>query len=164
MRENSASGSEDDQFPTTAPEATLAIAIEFLREESRGELRAVGISSFGPIDILHRTSLYLRLCHLHCRSPVGRTTIWQAQCATPWACRLVLTPTWTRPRLARPLGAAQNLTDFLYLTVGTGIGGGTIINGRVLHGLVQCKGRITGSGMIWYVILYLAAALIMAIA
>ena len=44
------------QFPTTTPEATLAIAIEFLREKSRGELRAVGIGSFGPID-LHSTSL-----------------------------------------------------------------------------------------------------------
>jgi hypothetical protein len=43
------------QFPTTTPEATLAIAIEFLREKSRGELRAVGIGSFGPID-LHSTS------------------------------------------------------------------------------------------------------------
>ena len=34
-------------------------------------------------------------------------------------------------------GAAQNLTDFLYLTIGTGIGGGAIINGRVLHGMVH---------------------------
>ena len=44
------------QFPTTLPAATLATAIEFLRDESRGELKAVGIGSFGPID-LHSTSL-----------------------------------------------------------------------------------------------------------
>jgi fructokinase len=32
-------------------------------------------------------------------------------------------------------GAARGLSDFLYLTVGTGIGGGAVSGGRVLHGL-----------------------------
>jgi fructokinase len=32
-------------------------------------------------------------------------------------------------------GAAQGVSDFLYLTVGTGIGGGAMVNGRLLHGL-----------------------------
>src|SRR5216684_599705 len=44
------------QFPTTSPDTTLTQAIEFLRKESAGELQAVGIGSFGPID-LHSTSL-----------------------------------------------------------------------------------------------------------
>jgi len=44
------------QFPTASPDATLAQAIDFLRKESGGELQAVGIGSFGPID-LHSTSL-----------------------------------------------------------------------------------------------------------
>jgi len=34
-------------------------------------------------------------------------------------------------------GAAQNLDDFLYFTIGTGVGGGAIINNRPLHGLVH---------------------------
>src|ERR1035441_3394065 len=37
-------------------------------------------------------------------------------------------------------GAAQELSDFLYLTVGTGIGGGAIVHGRVLHGLTPGNG------------------------
>ena len=36
-------------------------------------------------------------------------------------------------------GAAQGLRDFLYLTVGTGIGGGAMVNGRLLHGLVHAE-------------------------
>jgi len=43
------------QFPTMSPGATIASAIRFLQEESGGELKAVGIGSFGPID-LHRAS------------------------------------------------------------------------------------------------------------
>jgi fructokinase len=124
------------QFPTTTPDATLANAIQFLREESKGELKAVGIGSFGPID-LHRTSLTF-----------GYVT------STPKAGWQNYNLAGTvRDALAVPVGfdtdvdaaalgearwgAAQNLTDFIYLTVGTGIGGGAIINGRVLHGLVH---------------------------
>jgi fructokinase len=34
-------------------------------------------------------------------------------------------------------GAAEGLTDFIYLTVGTGIGGGGMINGQLMHGLMH---------------------------
>jgi fructokinase len=124
------------QFPTTLPEATIGRAIRFLQEESGGELKAVGIGSFGPID-LHSAS-----------ATFGYIT------STPKAgwqnCNLAGA---VRDALAVPVGfdtdvdaaalgearwgAAQNLSDFLYLTIGTGIGGGAIINGRVLHGLVH---------------------------
>ncbi len=34
-------------------------------------------------------------------------------------------------------GAAAGVSDFIYLTVGTGIGGGAMVNGRMLHGLAH---------------------------
>ncbi|HRO25109.1 MAG TPA: ROK family protein, partial [Promineifilum sp.] len=34
-------------------------------------------------------------------------------------------------------GAAQGLSNFIYLTVGTGIGGGVLIDGKPVHGLVH---------------------------
>ena len=34
-------------------------------------------------------------------------------------------------------GAARGVDPFVYITVGTGIGGGGIVNGRLLHGLVH---------------------------
>ncbi|HET6897424.1 MAG TPA: ROK family protein, partial [Vicinamibacteria bacterium] len=34
-------------------------------------------------------------------------------------------------------GSAQGLETFLYLTIGTGIGGGGLVEGRLLHGLVH---------------------------
>ncbi len=125
---------ETIQFPTTAPEATIGSAIDFLR--ARGPLEAIGIASFGPID-------------LHPESPTfGHIT------STP-------KEGWRNVDLAGPIrralevpvafdtdvngaalgesrwGAAQGLTDFLYLTVGTGIGGGGMVHGRLLHGLTH---------------------------
>ena len=35
------------------------------------------------------------------------------------------------------LGVAQGLETFLYLTVGTGIGGGGLYNGWLMHGLLH---------------------------
>ena len=34
-------------------------------------------------------------------------------------------------------GAAQGLDTFIYLTVGTGIGGGLMANGKLVHGLLH---------------------------
>jgi fructokinase len=34
-------------------------------------------------------------------------------------------------------GAARGVSDFIYLTVGTGIGGGAMVNGALLHGLAH---------------------------
>jgi len=120
-------------FPTTTPDETLAPVIEFLKQAN---LEAVGIGSFGPVD-------------LHPGSPTfGYIT------STP-------KPGWTncdlagrvRAALGVPVGfetdvnaaalgearwgAGVGLSDLLYLTVGTGIGGGGIVSGHVVHGLVH---------------------------
>jgi fructokinase len=34
-------------------------------------------------------------------------------------------------------GAGRDTSDFLYLTIGTGIGGGAVVNGQLIHGLVH---------------------------
>src|SRR5262249_56648014 len=34
-------------------------------------------------------------------------------------------------------GAAQGVGDVVYLTIGTGIGGGALVGGRLIHGLVH---------------------------
>jgi fructokinase len=114
-------------FPTTTPEETIGRSVEWLR--SAGELEAVGIGSFGPVDL--RTGFITttpKLAWQHCdiasrvRSalgvPVGFDT--DVNAAALGEAR------W---------GAARGLSDFLYLTVGTGIGGGAVVNGRLIHGL-----------------------------
>jgi fructokinase len=124
------------QIPTTSPEATMEAAIAYLRQRSGGRLEALGIASFGPVD-------------LRCDSPTfGYVT------STPkvgWA-NFDLAGT-VRRAFGVPVGvdtdvngaalgearwgAARGISDFVYLTVGTGIGGGAMANGRVVHGTMH---------------------------
>jgi fructokinase len=123
-----------ETIPTTEPRETMGSAVAFFERE--GPVAALGIGSFGPID----------------RRPGSPT--WGHITTTPkagWAHTDVGGE--IRRRLGVPVvfdtdvnaaavgehrwGAAQGLETFSYLTVGTGIGGGAIVGGRVLHGLLH---------------------------
>src|SRR5437899_216321 len=49
---------ETSHIPTTSPGATIEAAAVFLRERAGARLRAVGIASFGPIDLDPRSPSY----------------------------------------------------------------------------------------------------------
>jgi fructokinase len=123
-----------DTFPTSGPQETIARAVAFF--ERAGPVDAVGIGSFGPIDA-------------HAGSPT-----WGYVTTTPkpgWAHtdlageigrRLGVPVALTTDVNAAALGehrwgAAQGLDTVWYVTVGTGIGGGGIVGGKLLHGLVH---------------------------
>jgi fructokinase len=136
------SGPEDlraeTRFPTTTPDATIRNAVEFLRAEQgrQGPLAAVGIASFGPVDLKPRSPTYgfitstpkpgwanvdiVGATRAALELPVGFDTDVNAAGLAEWC--------W---------GAARGLDSVLYLTVGTGIGGGGLMDGRLLHGLVH---------------------------
>ena len=125
------------RFPTTTPEETLGRTREFFATAAReGALRGLGVGAFGPADVDPTSEGW------------GRIT------STPkpgWSDTDVVGP--LRRALGVPVafdtdvnaaaigegrwGAARELDTFLYLTVGTGIGGGAVANGRVLHGLLH---------------------------
>ena len=136
------SGPEDmraeTRFPTTTPDATIRHAVEFLRAEQgrQGPLAAVGIASFGPVDLHPRSPTYgfitstpkpgwanvniAGAARAALDVPVGFDTDVNAAGLAEWR--------W---------GAARGLDSVLYLTVGTGIGGGGLMDGRLLHGIVH---------------------------
>jgi len=117
-----------ETFPTTDPQATIERAAAFL---SIYAPEVVGIASFGPLDLAR-----------------GRITStpksgWEnfdfAQAvAERLKARVAIDTDVNAAALAEHRwGAAQGIDDFLYLTVGTGIGGGPIVGGRTIHGLVH---------------------------
>ena len=123
-----------ETIPTTTPAATIGRALAFF--ERAGPVEAVGIGSFGPLD----------------RRPQSPT--WGHVTTTP-------KPGWAGTDIAGAIGrglsvpvafdtdvnaaalgehrwgAARGLDTFCYVTVGTGIGGGGMVGGKLLHGLLH---------------------------
>lgn len=111
-------------IPTTTPRETLRAVLDFFTPH---RLRGVGIGSFGPVDLaagrISRTTpkLAWRGCQL--RQIIERSLQVPVTLDTD-----VNAAAWGEYRF----GGAPD--PFLYLTVGTGIGGGGIVNGQLLHG------------------------------
>ncbi len=124
------------QFSTTSPEATIGSAVTFLKEHSGGRLQAVGIGSFGPVDLCPSSPTF---GHITSTPKPG----WQNYDFAGAVRKALGVPVGFDTDVdAAALGearwgAAQSVSDFLYLTVGTGIGGGVIANGQILHGLIH---------------------------
>lgn len=117
-------------FPTTTPKETLAKVFEFF---DKYELLAIGIGSFGPIDVNPKSETYgyvtttpkphwggfdfLGTVKERYSIPIGWTTDVNAAALGE-----------------QMLGSAKGLNSCLYLTVGTGIGGGAVVNNQLLSG------------------------------
>jgi len=124
-------------FPTAAPAATLERAIEFFRaQRPHGALTAIGIGSFGPVDLdpasptfgYVTTTPKLAWVRTDFVGTIKRALGVPVAFDTDVNAAALGEARW---------GAAQGLSQCLYLTVGTGIGGGAIVAGRPLHGLIH---------------------------
>lgn len=126
---------DQTRFPTTTPDETLGKAIDFFKRQSQLPA-AIGIGSFGPLDPDRSSDTF------------GHIT------STP-------KPGWSNTNIVGAIkaefdvpvgfdtdvnaaalgeqrwGAAQGLDTFVYLTIGTGIGGGTMVAGQLLHGMLH---------------------------
>ena len=129
-----ASGLDDvdfAEFPTTTPAETMARVTEFFR--ARPAVEAIGIASFGPIDPNPESPTYGYITSTPKRG-------WRDFDFAGTVRRLLGTPVAfdtdvNAAALAESLwGAAVGLRNFIYVTVGTGIGGGALVDGRLLHG------------------------------
>ncbi len=124
---------ERESFPTLDPKDTIPSIIAYFRDK---QIEALGIGSFGPLcldpsdpkfgyitttpkpgwsDFPLRGALMDAL-----GVPVGIDTDVNAAALSE----------------AR-LGAGKGLDSLVYFTIGTGIGGGAVVDGRLLHGLVH---------------------------
>lgn len=116
-------------IPTTTPEETFEKVFELF---DRYSLKSIGIGSFGPIEVNKQSEKYgyitstpkenwsdidfLGAFKRRYQTPIGWTTDVNAAALAEYE-----------------LGAARKEKSCLYLTVGTGIGGGAIIDGQLLE-------------------------------
>ncbi len=122
------------RFPTTTPQATLQQCIEFFR--SQPQLDALGVGCFGPLELRRGASRY---GHVTSTPKLGWS---DADIVGPLRQALSLPVGFDTDVNAALLGesrwgAAQNLDTAIYITVGTGIGGGALVGGQLAHGLVH---------------------------
>ncbi|SFQ35822.1 fructokinase [Desemzia incerta] len=117
-------------IPTTTPEETMTEVFSFFDQY---ELTAIGIGSFGPIDVNKESDTYGYITS----TP---KTAWKFYDFLGSVKNRYSVPIgWTTDVNAAALGeiklgAAKGLKSCVYLTVGTGIGGGAVINGELLEG------------------------------
>lgn len=126
------------RFPTTSPEATLRQTLEFFREQRavHGPLTAAGIASFGPVDLDPASATYGFITSTP-KAGWARTDMVGPVRAALGVPVKFDTDTNAAALGERRWGAAQGLDTFIYLTIGTGIGGGGLFNGKLMHGLVH---------------------------
>ena len=124
---------EQTSIPTGAPEETIPQMAAWFRERN---IRALGIGTFGPVDL----------------NPNSYTYGWITKTPKPGWCMTPLLPA-LKEALQIPvkidtdvnaaalaewqLGAAKGLNSCLYITVGTGIGAGLVVEGKLVHGLMH---------------------------
>ncbi len=122
---------ESATFPTTAPQETIAQAVDFF--SAHRPFDAVGIASFGPIDRDRKSHTFgyitstpkLAWRNFNLVGAVESALQVPVAFDTDVNAAALAEGRW---------GAAQGLSTFLYVTVGTGIGGGAVVNGQLLHG------------------------------
>lgn len=123
-------------IPTRDPASTFDGAIRFFREftDRVAPLRALGIASFGPIETRPASPSYGRIRNTPKPGWTGTDVVGPIARALPVPIGLD-TDVNGAALAEHRWGAATDQSSFVYLTIGTGIGGGALVDGQVLRGL-----------------------------
>jgi fructokinase len=129
----------ETQIPTGDPEKTTAAIAEFFRafeQTSQQQIERYGLACFGPIDLNTQSATYGQIL----ATPKAGWKGWDLPGKLKRALgkEITLDTDVNGAALGEyQWGAAQGLRSFLYLTIGTGIGGGGMLDGRLLHGMLH---------------------------
>ena len=124
------------RVPTTDPATTLAALREVL-DGWRSRFEAIGIASFGPLEVDPGTPGYGRLLGTP-KPGWGSADIGAAFAGFGVPVRIDTDVNGAALAEGR-WGAAQGLSSWAYITVGTGVGVGGIVDGRPVAGLGHCE-------------------------
>ncbi len=128
----------ETRFATSDPPSTIAKALDFFREQTRqhGMPAAIGVASFGPVDLRRESPTYGHItttpkpgwANVDILGEISRGSGVKAAFEMDVNAAALAEWRW---------GAGQGVDSLVYLTVGTGIGGGALVGGRLVHGLVH---------------------------
>ena len=124
---------ERASMPTGTPEDTMPGMLAFFREHP---IKALGIGCFGPLELNPASPDYGTIT-------ATPKLAWRGYPILPafreaLGIPVALDTDVNAAALAEArLGAAKGLNSCLYVTIGTGVGGGLIIDGKPVHGLTH---------------------------
>ena len=126
---------EQKSIPTKTPEETMPAVIEYFENK---DIKALGIASFGPVELDKNTPEYGHIQETPKLRWSGYDLVGTMKKAlnvpigfdTDVNGSMLGEATW---------GAAKNLSDALYITIGTGIGGGILSGGKIVHGMLHSE-------------------------
>ncbi|MHC1786845.1 MAG: ROK family protein [Christensenellales bacterium] len=118
---------------TRLPMETLPDILAFFQGE---QIDALGIASFGPVDLDPRSPSYGSITNTPKLAWRNFPLLASLKEALRVPCAIDTDVNGAVLAEVR-LGAAQGLRNVLYFTVGTGIGGGLMAEGKLVHGLIH---------------------------
>lgn len=127
---------ETERFDTTTPDETIGSVIAWLKDAQgrHGALAAIGIASFGPLELERRAANWGHITAT--TKPNWSDSDFGGRVARKLGLPVGFDTDVNGAALAESRwGASQNQRACVYVTIGTGIGGGAIIDGKPLHGL-----------------------------
>ena len=124
----------ETRFPTTTPEETLEQAIAFFKKY---RLAGIGLAPFGPLDLNPASPGYgsITATPKPGWSNADILGTFRKQFDLPMAFDLDVNAAAFGEFAWVPEN--QGLESLVYFTIGTGIGAGILINGKVVHGLTH---------------------------
>lgn len=124
---------EKKSIPTTTPQETIPEIIAFFQNKN---IEALGIGAFGPVDVRENSKTYGRILDTpklawkqydllnalkeELQVPVKLDTDVNGSCLGEMT-----------------FGAAKGLKNVIYITIGTGIGVGVVVEGKLIHGMLH---------------------------
>ena len=127
---------QEHVIPTMQPLETMAEVVRFFQtaQQQHGALAGIGIASFGPLQLQRDSPDWGRL--LQTPKPGWNAASLTEPLRAHWPAQPIEIDTDVNAAaLAEAsLGTPQAMRALVYVTVGTGIGAGAVVNGDPLHG------------------------------
>ena len=120
-------------FPTLTPDVTVPQIVDFI---GKFDVKALGIGSFGPLDLNPASPTYGSIT----KTPKKEWIQYPLMTSLKDALGVptgIDTDVNAAALAEYTMGAGKGRGSLLYVTVGTGIGGGLVIDGKMVHGLVH---------------------------
>lgn len=120
-------------FPTETPEKTMKNVIEFFKDKG---IEAIGVGSFGPVDLNRDSKTYGYITKTP--KPYWSDFDLIGRLKKEFDLPLAFDTDVNVAALGEVIwGAAKGLKNCLYMTIGTGIGGGAVVSGELIHGMLH---------------------------